>query len=110
MKHDIAERVRMTLALVNFPGYTWHVTSDGDGVRIHARFEAACNVSGGEPTEQRTRRWGIRPAASDSEIVGTALKCVLTSIEHEAREQFTYRGRAIFGPHFDIDQLWEIAP
>ena len=43
--------------------------------------------------------------ATRSEVVQTALKCVLTSVEHEARESFTYRGRAIFGPHLDVDVL-----
>jgi len=97
------------LRSVDFPGYDWYVTADGSGVRIHARFMAPCNVSGGEPEEQRTRRWGIRPGASDSEIVATAFKCVLTSMEHETREQFQYKGRAVFGPHMDVEQLWSIA-
>ena len=44
-----------------------------------------------------------------SELVQTALKCVLTSLEHEAREHFTYRGAAIFGPHFDVEALVRIA-
>jgi hypothetical protein len=40
-----------------------------------------------------------------SELVQTAFKAVLTSIEHEAREQFTYKGARVFGPHFDIEAL-----
>nr|WP_315206420.1 hypothetical protein [uncultured Albidiferax sp.] len=40
-----------------------------------------------------------------SEVVQTALKCVLTSLEHEARENFKYKGAPIFGPHFDVDDL-----
>ncbi|WP_293222251.1 hypothetical protein [Ottowia sp.] len=40
-----------------------------------------------------------------SELVQTALKCVLTSVEHETREQFRFRGQAIFGPHFNVEQL-----
>jgi hypothetical protein len=30
-------------------------------------------------------------------------------LEHEAREQFKYRGRAVFGPHMDVDELWKLA-
>lgn len=44
-----------------------------------------------------------------SEVVQTALKAVLAAVEHEAREFFTYNGRAIFGPHYDVDALWKIA-
>ena len=55
------------------------------------------------------RKWRLSPHMTDSEIVGTALKAVLTAEEHEARENFLYRGRPIFGPHLDVDQLWELA-
>jgi hypothetical protein len=41
--------------------------------------------------------------------VQTALKAVLTAEEHEAREQFFYRGGAVFGPHINVDRLWTIA-
>ncbi len=51
------------------------------------------------------RKWVISPHATKSEIVQTALKAVLTAEEHEAREHFKYRGRAIFGPHYDVDFL-----
>lgn len=40
-----------------------------------------------------------------SELVQTALKAVLTAVEHEVREQFLYRGRAIFNPHCDVEEL-----
>ena len=29
-------------------------------------------------------------------------------MEHEAREQFRYRGLAIFGPRFNVDRLAEL--
>jgi hypothetical protein len=40
--------------------------------------------------------------------VRTALKAVLTAEEHEARERFLFRGRAIFGPNIDVDGLREV--
>ncbi|MBI2690296.1 MAG: nucleoside 2-deoxyribosyltransferase domain-containing protein [Acidobacteria bacterium] len=49
------------------------------------------------------RKWHIDPHASRGEIVRTALKAALTWQEHETRERFTYRGKAIFGPHCNID-------
>ena len=51
------------------------------------------------------RKWRISTHMTDSEIVQTALKAVLTAVEHEAREQFLYRGKAIFGPHLSVDRL-----
>lgn len=57
---------------------------------------------------QKTRKWYISPWATKSEIIQTALKCVLTSMEHRAREAFTYKGKRVYGPHFNVDALWEI--
>lgn len=61
------------------------------------------------PALQSGRRWVLAPSMTKSEIVQTAFKAVLTFAEHEIREQFTYKGQAIFGPHFDVDQLVELA-
>lgn len=44
-----------------------------------------------------------------SEFVQTVFKAFLTSYEHRARESFLFRGRRVFGPHFNVDKLWEIA-
>jgi rubrerythrin len=98
--HDI-------LAEVSYPGYRFEVGGT-DRTWIRAHFEERCSVSGGEPARQSTRRWYISEQACRNEVVQTALKCVLTSVEHEARERFKYRGKAIFGPHFDVDALHRI--
>ena len=67
------------------------------------------DVVTGKKELQKTRKWPISQYAVKSEVVTTALKCVLTSVEHRVRENFKYRGKRIFGPHFDVDALWEIA-
>jgi hypothetical protein len=46
---------------------------------------------------------------TDAEILGTALKAVLTAEEHEARERFLYLGRAVYGPHMSLLALWHAA-
>lgn len=58
---------------------------------------------------QYGRRWFLSPHMTDSEVVSTCLKAVLAAEEHEAREQFTFAGEAIFGPHFDVQHLHELA-
>lgn len=57
--------------------------------------------------EQHGRKWWLSQFMTRSEIVSTALMAVLAAEEHEAREAFRYNGRPIFGPHFDVDALWE---
>lgn len=62
------------------------------------------------PPEFNTgRKWRISPHMTKSEIVGTAFKAYLTWVEHEARESFQYRGQSIFGPHFDVDTMVNLA-
>ena len=48
------------------------------------------------------RKWFIERTASRADVVRTALKAALTWQEHEGREFFTYRGKRIHGPHFEI--------
>lgn len=101
--HDLCS----ILTLVTFPGYTWKVRSVGDRFWFQGVFTAPdCRTD--EPAEQFTRKWYISQESTRSEVVQTALKCVLTSVEHEARENFRYRGFAIFGPHHDVEQLVQI--
>lgn len=57
---------------------------------------------------QSGRKWRLSEHMTKSEIVQTALMAVLAAEEHENREQFLYKGRAIFGPHFDVDGLHDI--
>lgn len=98
------ERAAEVLRLVDFPGYHFQVVGHSP-MYLQGVFYAPCNVSGGAAVRQTTRKWPISAYMTPSELVQTALKCVLTSVEHEAREQFRYRGAAIFGPHFDVEQL-----
>ena len=56
------------------------------------------------------RKWYISAYSTKSEIVQTAFLAIKTAEEHEMREQFLYDGAAIFGPHFDVNALVEIAP
>lgn len=105
------EKARAALAHCHFPGYAFHVVGDlvasNGPTYLQARFMAPCAV-GGEVQEQTTRKWLLSPHMTTSELIQTAFKCVLTSVEHEAREQFKYRGASIFGPHFDVEALVDI--
>jgi hypothetical protein len=102
------EQVMAIVDRCNFPGYEFLVWGDFNRspgpTYLQARFLARCATTGlMEP--QFTRKWMLSKHMTTSEIVQTVFKCVLTAVEHEAREQFTYRAQAIFGPHFDIEAL-----
>jgi hypothetical protein len=54
-------------------------------------------------------RWWEMPYLTKSDVARTAFIACLVMEEHECRELFAYKGKAIFGPHVDIDALAEIA-
>lgn len=54
------------------------------------------------------RKWLLSVHMTESEVVQTCLKAVLTAEEHEAREKFKYHDRAIFGPHINVNDLWDM--
>lgn len=84
----------------------WRVViGEKNGVRyLQLRWLAECN-SGSGIQEQTSRKWMLSEHMTKSEVIQTALLAVLTAEEHEAREQFLFDGRAIFGPHFDVNAL-----
>jgi len=51
------------------------------------------------------RKWRISPRTSKSEFVQTAFVAIITAEEHEIREDFKYKGAAIFAPHYNVDAL-----
>lgn len=101
------KQIKKTLLLIDFKDYTFDAIVDGRGeMYLRASYYEADVATPLGPAElQQTRRWLISPKMTKSEIVQTVFKCALTSMEHRTREWFLYKNRAIFGPHFDVDQL-----
>lgn len=99
--------IEAILANCKFKDWRLELRHDGDRPYLQVRYTANCN-SGGERREWGGRKWFLSPHMTKSEIVQTAFKACITAVEHEAREQFLYRGAAIFGPHFDVDDLLEL--
>lgn len=92
--------------------YSFTITLRNDLPFLQGHYVEACvdNPNGSGSVEiQHTRKWFLSEHATKSEIVQTALKCVLTSLEHRAREHFLYQGTRVFGPHFDVDELKRLA-
>jgi hypothetical protein len=93
---------------VGFSDYDFLVLESAHGFSyLQAAYYEPDTVTG-VVGRQYTRRWLLSPEMTKNEIVSTAFKCVLTSMEHKTREWFLYRGRAIYQPHYDVDALYEI--
>jgi len=91
-------------------GIDWEVGCGlmGDGLYIQLRY-VEVDVQTGDPGDQHGRKWYVSSHSTKSEVVQTVLKACLTSAEHMVREHFLYRGTQVFGPHLDVDQLFELA-
>jgi hypothetical protein len=57
---------------------------------------------------QYSRKWLLSEHMTKSEVIQTAFKCCITAMEHRTRENFKYKGKRIFGPHFDVDALADL--
>lgn len=73
-------------------------------VFIQIRQTTTCNRTG-LPYNEGGRKWYISEHTTESEIVLTCWKALLTFIEHEARENFLYKGKRILDPHIDVNAL-----
>ena len=91
-----------------FPGFAFSVIVDGRGAVYLQGSYVQPDIITSKPEVQKTRRWFLSPAMVKSEIVQTVFKCVLTSVEHQAREHFKYKGERIFGPHYDVEALVDV--
>jgi hypothetical protein len=108
-KQMTIQRAREILGSVFYPSYTFNATVDGRGEMYLQGEYLEPDIYTGKLEVQNTRRWFISPEMTKSELVQTAFKLIMTSMEHRVREHFQYNGRLVFGPHFNVDNLWEIA-
>lgn len=97
------------LSEVHYLGYDFRMEVNGSQVSINCTYKEP-DVQSGSMETQNGRPWAIDPSWGAQQIVQTALKAILTSLEHRCREHFTWRGRAIYQPHFDLETLWTAAP
>jgi hypothetical protein len=102
------ESAQSILDRVRYKDWKFIVRECLGSLDLQVRFMAPDSHDGHLDT-QGGRRWLLSHHMTDSEVVQTAMKAVLTAEEHEAREMFLYRGKAIFGPHLDVETLVEMA-
>lgn len=102
------ERFNNIITSIRYPGLTFEVGSDTVGDNFKAFWlrvgdpTGRCNVTGAS-MPWWGRKWRLSIHMTNGEVVQTAFKALMTALEHEAREQFTYKGQMVMGPHLDID-------
>jgi len=98
--------VQAIIANITFRDYEWVVLEKGDGFLLQATFYAPDSETGA-PALQKCRKWYVSSHATTNEVIRTAWKAILAAIEHEAAEDFLYKGVTVFNPHVDFDAVVE---
>lgn len=93
----------------DFPQYQFVIGCEADRMYMQVQTDVTDTTTGEPWLGCRGRKWWLSPHMTDTEVVMTAFKAVLTFIEHEVRENFMFKGRAVFGPHINIYALYDMA-
>lgn len=96
-----------TLALVAHPHFAYEVSKEAQHYFLRVSCPQGVCTASGALLAWKGRKWRLSPHMTPGEVVQTALAATLAAVEHEAREGFTYKGVALFGPHMDVDKLAE---
>lgn len=102
-------QVNKLLEDVSYPGLQFQTYEDGEA-RVHLRVHnphGVCTQTG-EPWAWSGRWHRLSEHMTDSEIVGTCFHAVLTALEHEARESFTFEGVSVYDAHLDVRALADL--
>jgi hypothetical protein len=91
-----------------FRDWRFELIPIGDGHFVRVAFLAP-DAKTSQMVMQYGRKWYLSPYMIASEVVQTVWKAVLTALEHEAREAFTYRDAPVFSPHLDVERLHRVA-
>ena len=103
------EEIQNIIDGVRFRDRIFNLMVKGDGFLVQmSYFEADVNQINFPPVVQTTRKWYISPYSTDSEIVETCFAMVCRSQLHVAGEHFTYHGRQVYSPHFNVVKRMEM--
>jgi hypothetical protein len=100
--------IRSVVSRCAFPGFDFLVRRKDSVLFLQVQHAGKCNVTG-EPKTWKGRKWLLSEHMVVGEIVQTAFLAIKAALEHEAREQFRYRGAMVFGPHFNVERLVSLA-
>ena len=101
------DRIAQIISNLHYKDWSFKVGQDGGGrAYLQMRFRAPCAVTGKDMV-QACRKWWLSPHMTETELVSTAMKAVLAGEEHEAKENFRYKGKALFNPHISVAALLE---
>lgn len=102
---DLYLRTQALLGDIHYPGLDFEVRKEEGRAQIRVKcYGGKCNVTG-KRMDWNGRWWRLSHHMTDSEIVATCFKAILTALEHEARESFTFKGQPVYDSHLSVHQL-----
>lgn len=109
---EINERLlafQIAIGELTYKDWDFYIGRKDNVLYLQVRFLAPDNGAEKPSLEiQSGRKWMLSNHMTKSELIQTALKAVLTAEEHEAREQFLYKNKAVFAPHLNVDVLHDL--
>jgi len=100
----ILEDINNIIADIKYKDWEFCIDSIADAFELKVYFGSPC-IKTSKVEKQSGRKWLISAYSTNSEIVLTVLKAILTAEEHEVRENFKYKNVNIFHPHIDVNVL-----
>jgi hypothetical protein len=94
------------------PGYTLLCKQDQKDPQGRLYLQVQClrpDAITGVPGVGRGGKIYLSEHMTQGEIIRKAFGLFMAYEEHECREFFKWDGRAVFGPHIDVQALWEVA-
>ncbi|WYW03153.1 hypothetical protein Luutsna6_00003 [Pseudomonas phage vB_PpuP-Luutsna-6] len=96
-------RIVDTVSRIHYPGLEIRMENRGHGLCLFVAEPNGVCAKTGMPMSWEGRRWPIELSDTVGAVVQTALKAVLTYVEHEVRERFTFQGETVFDPHQNFE-------
>lgn len=94
--------VRYIVMQICIPDCSLRLLEKGDGYLVQVLYNEA-DIETGKVELQKSRKHYITQWMTETEIVDTVFYAAMRSAEHRVREHFTYKGRRVQSPHFDIN-------
>jgi hypothetical protein len=93
---------------VRFRDWRFLVQGGLSGYLLSIEFQVPHEATG-KPVVKRSRKWRMSETITKSELIHTVFMAVMNAMEQEVREQFVYRGRAIFSSSLNVESLHRIS-
>lgn len=95
-------RLMTVVSRIQFPGFHVELEHKEHGLALRVHCPNGVCVDSGAPSPWVGRAWPVSLDTTNAELVQTAFKAILTAVEHEARELFTFQGERVMNPHRDF--------